>query len=63
MQAIDGIQDQQSSLTMQSMAFRARGRPFPIEPLKWSRRKTVVFVAASSSVLWTAIFIAAWMVR
>jgi len=57
MQVVDGMQDHQGTLAMGSMAFRVRSRA-----LKWSARRTVFFVAASSTLLWTAIATAAWFV-
>ncbi len=57
MQVADGIHDRQSSMAMGSMAFRVRSRA-----LKWSARRTIFFVAASGTLLWTAIATAAWFV-
>lgn len=57
MQIVDGMQDHQGSLAMESMAFRVRARTF-----KWSARRTIFFVAASSTLLWTAIAAMAWLV-
>ncbi len=57
MQVANGMQDRQGSLAMASMAFRVRSRA-----LKWSARRTLFFVAASSSLLWTAILAMAWLI-
>jgi len=57
MQVADGIHDHQGSVAMGSMAFRARCRTS-----KWSARRTIFFVAASSTLLWTAIATTAWFV-
>ena len=58
MQVVDGMQDHQGSLAMGSMAFRVRTQTLN----KWSARRTVFFVAASSTLLWTAIATMAWLV-
>ena len=63
MQAIDGLQDNRGSLSIQSMAFRPRRRPSSLESLKWPPRKTVLFIFASSTFLWTAIATAAWLIH
>jgi len=57
MHVADGTQDHRGSLAIGSMAFRVRGRAH-----KWSARRTVFFVAASSTLLWTAIATTAWLV-
>ena len=57
MQVADEMQDHQGSMALGSMAFRVRGRA-----LKWSTRRTIFFVAASSTLLWTAIATTAWLV-
>ena len=63
MQAIDGLQDNQGALSLQSMAFRPRRQSLPHKSLKWVPRKTALFVFASSTFLWTAIATAAWLIR
>jgi hypothetical protein len=62
MQAIDGLQDNQGALSLQSMAFRPRRYSSPHQSLKWAPRKTALFVFASSTFLWTAIATATWLI-
>lgn len=50
-------------MSIQSMAFRPRRPSFRFEAQKWAPRKTVMFVFASSTFLWTGIAIAAWLIR
>jgi hypothetical protein len=57
MQVVEGMHDHQGSMTIGSMAFRVRS-----QALKWSARRTLFFVAASSTLLWSAIATAAWFV-
>ena len=63
MQAIDGLQDTPRSISLQSMAFRPRRRSPGFESVKWSPRKTALFIVASSTMLWTTIASAAWLIH
>jgi len=63
MQAIDGLQDNRGSLSIQSMAFRPRRRSSDHESVKWPLRKTALFIFASSTMLWTTIATAAWLIH
>lgn len=58
MQVVDGMRDHQGSLAIESMAFRVRTQTLN----KWPARRTMFFVAASSTLLWTAIAAMAWLV-
>ncbi|HEX9789303.1 MAG TPA: hypothetical protein VGA60_01465 [Kiloniellales bacterium] len=63
MHAVNGIQNSQGSMSIQSMAFRPRRPSFQLESQKWTPRKTVLFVFASSTFLWTGIATAAWLIH